>query len=254
MRRLLSIIMVLVLCLSFEAPCVSFAATIKLNKSKMEMKVDDTYTLKLTGSSGVIKWSSSDKAVASVSQKGKVTALTSGKATITAKYANKIYKCVVTVEGSYIKVTTIALLSYDEKVSDFLSTINFKKVVNNDEEGTITYTMTKAQQKLILTFLRKYIIDLVDEEIKSDEDYSYYNSITMNKDMTIFDVFLDKAEYTVMDPNDFSTYDSMIIALMMLSSSYQEYAGINDDDMKFLVHIYDYETNEEIDTFDSSEE
>lgn len=67
-----------------------------LNKTEVTLTQGESTTLKLdTGSK--IKWASSDKAVASVNGKGKVTAKKPGKATITASVGKKKYKCQVTV-------------------------------------------------------------------------------------------------------------------------------------------------------------
>lgn len=49
------------------------AVSISLNKKSLTLAVKDRYTLKLTGAKKVL-WSSKNKAVASVSKKGLVTA------------------------------------------------------------------------------------------------------------------------------------------------------------------------------------
>ncbi len=76
------------------------AATTKISKEKATLEVDSTLTLKLNNSSGAISWKSSDKAVATVSQKGKITAKGEGIATITASSSGNNYKCTVTVVDS----------------------------------------------------------------------------------------------------------------------------------------------------------
>ena len=54
------------------------AASISLNKKSLTLAVKDRYTLKLTGAKNVL-WSSKNKAVASVSKKGLVTAKKQGR-------------------------------------------------------------------------------------------------------------------------------------------------------------------------------
>lgn len=73
------------------------AATIKLNKSQATLEAGKTLQLKVTGTNSASSWLSSDKAVATVSQKGKVKALRSGNAIITASVNKKKYTCKVTV-------------------------------------------------------------------------------------------------------------------------------------------------------------
>lgn len=74
------------------------AAEVKLNKKKIILKVGEKYNLKLKNSNGTIKWKSSNNDVVKV-KNGKLTAKTEGKATITAKYKGKKYKCTVTING-----------------------------------------------------------------------------------------------------------------------------------------------------------
>ena len=102
MKKLLSILLVLVLCLTIISPSVASAA-IKINKSKLTLDAGDTYTLKVSGTAGTIKWTSSEKSVATVSSKGKVTAISGGITTITATVKAKKYKCSVTVKESETK-------------------------------------------------------------------------------------------------------------------------------------------------------
>lgn len=73
------------------------AAKPKLNTKKMYFYVGGKFTLRLENASGTVKWSSSNKKVATVSKSGKVKAKATGKATIKAKYKNKVYKCKVIV-------------------------------------------------------------------------------------------------------------------------------------------------------------
>lgn len=73
------------------------AASIKINTKKKTLKVKQTCTLKISGTKKKVKWTSSNKKVATVSSKGKVTAKKKGTATITAKVGNKKYTCKITV-------------------------------------------------------------------------------------------------------------------------------------------------------------
>ena len=75
------------------------AASVKINYTKRKMYVSGVYTLKITGTNKTVKWSSSDKNIATVSSKGKVTAKKKGTATITAKVGKDKYTCKVTVKN-----------------------------------------------------------------------------------------------------------------------------------------------------------
>ncbi|MBB2181449.1 Ig domain-containing protein [Lachnospiraceae bacterium MD1] len=100
MKKILSFLLVFVFCLSLIAPSTASAATIKLNKTSLSLNVGSTYTLKLTGTKSTVKWSTSDKKIATVTN-GKVKAVSTGKATITATANKKKYTCKVTVKKAF---------------------------------------------------------------------------------------------------------------------------------------------------------
>lgn len=85
--------------LPFAGMCnrVEAASSIKLSKTTLTLKVKGTATLKVTGTTKTVKWSSSDKSIATV-KNGKVTAKKAGKATITAKAGTEKLTCAVTVK------------------------------------------------------------------------------------------------------------------------------------------------------------
>ena len=74
-------------------------AKVKLNKTRLTLRVGKTYKLKLKNNKKKIKWSSSKKKVATVSKKGKVKAKKAGTTRITAKVGKKKYVCKVTVKN-----------------------------------------------------------------------------------------------------------------------------------------------------------
>lgn len=76
----------------------SAASKGKLNQTKLSLHVGSVYSLTLTGATAV-SWKSSNKKVAKVSSKGKITAKKKGTVTITCTDKNgKTYKCKVTVK------------------------------------------------------------------------------------------------------------------------------------------------------------
>lgn len=92
---------------------VDAATEVKMNKDKLTLYVGGSSTLKISGTTNEVKWSTTNKRVVKVSSIGKVTALNVGTATVNASVNNKVYKCKVTVKSR---------LSVDEKslkVTDF---------------------------------------------------------------------------------------------------------------------------------------
>lgn len=69
---------------------------VALNRTKAELSVGDTTTLKLKNASDVT-WVSGKKSVATVSSKGKVTAKKKGTAVIFAISDNNVYQCKINV-------------------------------------------------------------------------------------------------------------------------------------------------------------
>jgi uncharacterized protein YjdB len=95
-------------------PLSAQAATVKLNKTSISLSKGKTYTLKLSGTSSKVTWSTSDKSVATVTTKGKVTAKKAGTATITATAGGQSYTCTVTVKQL---VTSIKMQYKNVKIS-----------------------------------------------------------------------------------------------------------------------------------------
>ncbi len=100
MKRIVSSLLIFVMCLSLSMPISASAATIKISKAKATMEVDSTLVLKLSGTDDKVAWSTSKKTVASVSSHGEITAKSPGQATVTATVNKKKYSCTVTVVDS----------------------------------------------------------------------------------------------------------------------------------------------------------
>ena len=86
-----------IFCMSLPAA----AGTVKLNKTKVTLTKGYTSQLKVQGTSKKVTWTSSNKAVASVSSKGLVKARKAGTARIKAAVkGGKTYTCKVTVKNN----------------------------------------------------------------------------------------------------------------------------------------------------------
>lgn len=103
-KKILVLMLALILSIAvIPTTSVSAAKKVKLNKTKATIYEGKTVTLKLKNNKKKIKWSSSNKKVATVTGKGKVKGKKAGKATITAKVGKKKYKCRVTVKRKSVK-------------------------------------------------------------------------------------------------------------------------------------------------------
>lgn len=79
-------------------PVKNVSAAANMNKKSISIDVKKTYALKVSGTKQKIKWSSSNRKIATVSPKGVVKGINPGKCTVTAKYGNKKLTCKVTVK------------------------------------------------------------------------------------------------------------------------------------------------------------
>lgn len=94
-RRFLSL--VLLMTLLFSCTAAQAVAQVKLNKTKATIYNSQCVQLKLKNAKGSVTWKTSNKKVATVNTKGKVTGKGPGTATITAVNGKKKYTCQVTV-------------------------------------------------------------------------------------------------------------------------------------------------------------
>jgi uncharacterized protein YjdB len=123
--------------------------SIALDKSSLRINVGDSETLVATvkpdnATDKGVTWSSSDSAIATVDDTGKVTAVKEGSATITAKAGEKTAECKVTV---YIAVTSVELnkttLSLLEGESETLTA-----TVKPDDATDKTVTWSSSDDKI----------------------------------------------------------------------------------------------------------
>ena len=94
-------IILMSICISFLLPAGGrnvYAASVKLNKTTVNLSKGQTFKLKVKGTTAKVKWKSSVPSVVTVSNKGKLMAIHYGAAEITAKVKNKKLKCEVKVE------------------------------------------------------------------------------------------------------------------------------------------------------------
>ena len=110
MKRKLTVYTIIVTCLVLLFSMGVQAGSITISKKKATMYARAQLKLSVSTKSKKVKWSSSNKKVATVSKKGMVTAKKPGKVTITAKVGKKKLKCRITVKKWNGKVDLMSLL------------------------------------------------------------------------------------------------------------------------------------------------
>jgi hypothetical protein len=141
MKKIFAIVLIFIFCFMFSGTEIVSAATVKLNKTTLTVNEGQSYTLKLSGTTKTVKWSTSNKAIATVSTKGIVKGIKAGTATITATASNKKYNCKVTVKEVFNAKKAVQNLS----VEDYSLSHGVIQIVKNnyifpmDLEATIVY-------------------------------------------------------------------------------------------------------------------
>lgn len=109
MKRMKKLILLMLIFALVVSNTSTVQAAPKINKKSVTLYVGQKTTLKISGTKAKVKWSSSNKARATVSSKGKVTAKKKGKVTITAKIGKKKYTCRVTIKNPFLNKDKLSL-------------------------------------------------------------------------------------------------------------------------------------------------
>ncbi len=129
-------------------------AVLSLDHDKLTLYASAGASLKLSGGTGNVSWSSGNEAVAKVDQKGNITGVTAGKTVITASSGGKKAECAVTVLAlPELTVKNPAGCPVDEKQLQTLRDLMAKHPLNvsvyyRDLSGgcTIEYNSGKKYQ------------------------------------------------------------------------------------------------------------
>ena len=199
--KLLTIVCVLTGLLIFAHEKPVSAASVKLNKKSATIELDGRIKLKVKNTTAKIKWKSSNPAIARVSKKGNVYALSVGECTITAKVGKTTLTCNITVTDPVADIldstdtiysTTIPISSKwlflsedsEEDTHNYIVSDNPYKtfavlVIPSDEDvcsdiNTSEETCNKYFQKVISSFkksFKSFITDVEYEIIQTDSGF-----------------------------------------------------------------------------------
>ena len=135
LKKIFSIFLAVTLLLSsiisFNTESVN-AATPKLNKTKITLAVGKSTNLKVSDTNNKVKWSTSDRTIVTVSEKGKVTGKNVGTAIITAKVGKKNLQCKVTVKVALNR--TKAVIAKNDYVKLALKGATVKKFTTSNKK------------------------------------------------------------------------------------------------------------------------
>ena len=115
-----------------------------------------------------------------------------------------------------------------------------KDVIVNDD-GSLTYKMSKSKHKEMLTEVKAGLLETIDE-IKVSEDFVSIKDVEHNKSFTDFTIIVDQEMFE----NSFDGFATLGVG--MSAMFYQLFTGTNADDYKITIDIQDEATGELIDT------
>lgn len=134
---------------------VEAAKKVKINKTKDTLIKGDKIILSVKNANSKVKWTTSDKKIATVSSSGKVTAKNKGKATITATVNKEKFACEITVETPNISTKNATIYTGDSLglvINDNTQSVKWvssnKKIATVDSKGVVN---AKKDGKVIIT-------------------------------------------------------------------------------------------------------
>lgn len=244
MSKWLSLALVLTLLISLISPIGGRvqAATVKLNRTAINIDIGKTYTLKLQNASGTIKWSTTDKSIVTVLN-GKVTAKKAGKANITALYKGKTYKCAVTVNGKTEKTVKVY---YRAAIFDDSSIEDYAKQVQKSNPDYISVKAYNDEYIEVTMYNSKRLSDLklMTDELLSDPESLITEYATFTKIET--DKLLKKVVlYANQETSDGSLdYANVTLMLIVISDYIQALNLVDIEDRGCNIKILDNKTGE----------
>ncbi|MGN1402336.1 MAG: hypothetical protein ACI4XL_12640 [Bacillus sp. (in: firmicutes)] len=113
------------------------------------------------------------------------------------------------------------------------------KEVTENEDGSVTYKMSKSTHKEMLAEMATGIEETMDE-LETDEELSSIQKVEAKKDFTDFTFTINREEETGLE-------GFAMLGIAIQSLYYQLFSGVDEDDFKATFHLIDAETNEEYD-------
>ena len=140
----------------------------------------------------------------------------------------------VTMPAVFFEDTDMESLKEDAKVE------GIKEVIVN-EDGSVTYKMSKSQHKKMMKEMEETLIESI-KEIESNEEYPSIKTVEYNKAFTEYTIVVNQEEY------ENSMDGFAIFGLAFQSMFYQLFNGVSEDDYKATFQLKDENTSNVFDT------
>jgi len=192
---------------SDKVSCIITVKKIALSKKSLELKVGETYTIKLKGAKAA-SFESKNEKIAKVSSSGVITAVGAGETTIVVKDKNGTsYKCTVTVPNP----------NKTELPKAYQTLINFIKKKGSKSDGEYLYSWS----------ITKYGYDFIIVYNPKDETVDYW--LYVNNATQIYNIKMDLNDRDICDV--FAAYKSG--STQILGSGFIEGSSFKGENITF---------------------
>ena len=142
-----------------------------------------------------------------------------------------------------VEVTIPATLYKGQDIDSIISEAKnsgIKEVIKNDD-GSLTYKMSKSEHKKMMKELKERIVKSV-EELKTSEDFASINDVAYNKSFSKFTLTVNKEKFE-------GSFDALAsFGLALAGMYYQLFNGADVEHYKVTVYIKDESNGEVFDT------
>ncbi|MGI8350125.1 hypothetical protein NiCM35_10105 [Niallia circulans] len=142
---------------------------------------------------------------------------------------------------SNVEITLPASLFEGEDIDSVIADVEKEGIkVTKNEDGSLTYKMSKAKHKEMMKEMEASLEESI-KEIKESDDYVSIKDITHNKAFSEFTLVVDKKKYE-------DSMDSFaIFTLGITGMMYQVYSGVDPDDYQVKILTKDEATKDVLD-------
>lgn len=142
-----------------------------------------------------------------------------------------------------VEVTIPATLYKGQDIDSIISEAKnsgIKEVIKNND-GSLTYKMSKSEHKKMMKELKERIVKSV-EELKTSEDFASINDVAYNKSFSEFTLTVNKEKFE-------GSFDALAsFGLALAGMYYQLFNGADVEHYKVTVYIKDESNGEVFDT------
>lgn len=119
----------------------------------------------------------------------------------------------------------------EESIKAEVEESGFKSYKIN-EDGSVTYTMTKAKHKEMLTQMASEMDEMLSSMVTGEGKIPAFTSVEHNDNFSVIDIYVDTAVYTPMDA-------MYALVLFLVGAYYQAFEGLPEEDVDVVVSFID---------------